>query len=1203
VSRAMITTNQNFHSSVNIAFDLTDNGKVRSFVPTASACSLIEKLFIGISPGSTSRAKVLIGAYGRGKSHIVLMTLALLSKKESGLFDEYLSSSKTILPEFTRYATEFINSEKPFLPVIIPGNTSNLTQAFLQALLSTLRSEGLEDLMPQTNIQGAINTIEMWRKSYPDTYKRFEDSTGRTAGEFIGALRSFDMKAYNEFLEKYPELTSGGTFDNLSGLNVVSVYEETVARLCEFGYHGIYIVYDEFSKYLETSISDAPVSDVKLLQDLAEKCNRSGDKQMHILLICHKDIANYIDGKLSKERVDGWRGVSGRFEYIEIRNGFDQSYELIKSTIVKDRDRWRSFSKKYSKVLQSLKSASVASNLIGTSSLDLVIEGCYPLHPVTTFLLPRISERVAQNERTLFTYLTSSEKGSLSETYSMFDGSDLVFVTPDNLFDYFEPLFRKEAYTSEIHALYGLTRRILARFDDSSLEAKIIKVLMLIYTVAQFECLAPTKEQIISTFSSVLSWTPEDVNCAIERLIREEAVVYLRKSNGYLKLKESSGVDIESKIDREIRIYTGKYTVPAILNETVSSKAVYPAQYNDSKEIVRYFQCSYIDSNKYWDIQEHGLSRDSGADGHVLAVLPYDNEDLKDIKESIVTLSSAHPENVFILPKKVREINDVAYRYKAVTSLQEQTKDDTLLYDEYEVFLEDYSEVISKYNSNYFQPEQRSARYYQNGREIRIHRRAHLSSLLSNICDAAYPNTPIINNEAINKNELSPTAVRSRTKILAGLCSSTMQPNLGLLGNGQECSIMRSVFSVTGIIEELETFPKVNFAPGDPSIAYVFEVIRNFIFSEEENRSLQDLYDIITGTEKGIGLKKGLVILFITTVLREEWSNLLLLKGKLEQRLTAGVLNDIDCYPGRYSIKPIEWTKERAEFVRRILSIFSDHLPYGYNQNDSTQAVDAMSRWYFTLPRFSKTAVQVYNGAFNTESYTSLPPSYLGLFKILKRPEINPRAFLFEELPKLFGEDVSYNELVVLIEEAKNLMDDYVKSTTTTLSYDLRLLFDSKAHSDATLNSVINKWLRSLGKELTRQVFSGTSNRIMNALKSFNGDEETSLMRLFKAVTSLRIEDWDERTVQLFISEMRKVKSDIENSFNCNTQPDGKASIKITYLNDIGETEERAFKPAEYSPRAKLLKNEIENAVREMGQSIDDSEKRQVLFDVLKELC
>ena len=52
-----------------------------------------------------------------------------------------------------------------------------------------------------------------------------------------------------------------------------------------------------------------------MLQDFAEKCNRSGEYQLHLMLISHKEISNYIDS-LPKQKVDGWRGISERFLHV-----------------------------------------------------------------------------------------------------------------------------------------------------------------------------------------------------------------------------------------------------------------------------------------------------------------------------------------------------------------------------------------------------------------------------------------------------------------------------------------------------------------------------------------------------------------------------------------------------------------------------------------------------------------------------------------------------------------------------------------------------------------------------------------------------------------------------------------------------------------------------------------------------------------------
>ncbi len=1202
MAKKMISTNKKFHSSVNVAYDLYDEDKIRSFIPTVSACKLIESIFMATAPDANSRAKVLVGAYGRGKSHIILMALSLLSKKNPSLFQKFFSDIQNNSPKFAKYAKEYLSDGRRLLPVVITGNTPSLAQSFLQALQSALRVEGLEELMPDTNIQGALSAIEIWKTEYPETYTKFSNSISVNADEFVAALNSFDIDIYEEFLELYPALTSGGTFNSFMGLDVVSTFDKTVSHLRNHGYDGIYVVYDEFSKYLETNIQDATLSDVKLLQDFAEKCNRSANHQIHLLLICHKDIANYIDGKLPKERLDGWRGVSGRFEHIEIRNGFTQSYELIESSIIKDADKWADYVSRHESALSLLEDRSVANNLIDSTSSSTVIRGCYPLHPVTTFLLPRISERVAQNERTLFTYLVSNEKNSLIEAYSALNENALAFVTPDNLYDYFEPLFRKEPYTSEIHGLYELTARILLRVDHSHLEAKIIKTLMLIYAASQFECLAPTKEQIIGIFSSG-DLSTHEVNASIESLITKDAVIYLRKSNGYLKLKESSGVDIEEEIKRFLERERGKFSVEDVLNGIASGKAMYPSRHNDENEIVRYFQCKYISGDNYWNIVENGLTRNDNADGHLLAILPYDKDDLKDIEKSIEELSGKYPEIVFILPKKYKDINEIVLKYYAAHCLGEDVREDALLADEYDVMLEDYSEVIASFNSEFFQPELKMAHFFQGGVKRTINRKAKLSALLSQICDDAYPKTPLINNEAINKNELSPAAVHSRTKILNGLCRPQLEANLGLQGNGQECSIMRSVFAVTGIIEDIKSSPRINFNPDGDNYGYLFSVIREFVYSGKEGSALNDLYESLTTSEKQIGLKRGLVILFLGLVLREDWNNLLLMKGEEEQRLTAGVLNEIDSAPDKFTIKPVEWTQERAKFVHGVLSAFSTHSQSNASAGDFTQAADAMYRWYLALPRFAKTATRIYGGSSISDNYEPINKAYVDFLRALKRSDVNPRGFLFDNLPDLFACKEVNTGLLSRVTEAKIFFDSYVAAITERLTDDLRSLFGPKAHPDSSLTSIIAEWCEGLNDGLRGYVLPGSANRTIVALQAFTNDEEISLKRLFKAVTGLRIEDWDERTIEVFISEINNVITSAEKFLYGDVNIEVEASQQIAFINTEGELEKRLFQTAAYSPRAKLLKNEIENAIDEMGQSIEESEKRQVLFDILRRMC
>ncbi|WP_409967441.1 hypothetical protein RFF05_12710 [Bengtsoniella intestinalis] len=397
-----IKVRQGFQTSVNIAYDLHNETKVKDFIPTASALEVMENILLSTHDSATARANILIGAYGRGKSHIVLTLLALLEHRNPDIFQALLDDMCRYKEDLYQYANEYIHSNKRLLPVVIQGSSASLSQSFLGAIQQALLSVDLGDIMPETHFLAAKNTIFRWKDEFPQTYNLFEASIDESISSFIDRLDAFDLNAYEQFEQLHPKLTSGSEFNPFLGFGVIELYEKVTDAICAHGYDGLFVVYDEFSKYLESSIQKAPLNDIKMLQDFAEKCARSKNKQMHLLLISHKDISNYID-KLPKAKVDGWKGVSERFSHYELRNNFTQVYEVMAAVIEKTAaypnfiiehpDYFESYMATY-------KSASLFSDL-NEPQFQTIAHGCYPLHPVTAYILPRLSELVAQNAMSL----------------------------------------------------------------------------------------------------------------------------------------------------------------------------------------------------------------------------------------------------------------------------------------------------------------------------------------------------------------------------------------------------------------------------------------------------------------------------------------------------------------------------------------------------------------------------------------------------------------------------------------------------------------------------------------------------------------------------------------------------------------------------------------------------------------------------------
>lgn len=1206
--RELIEISKGFQTSINIAYDLNSDDKVRGFIPTMSSLDVIEDVLLSTVASSTQRARILIGAYGRGKSHIVLVLMSLLFKKDKVLFDALLKKMEANNPSLYEFAVEYLKSKQKILPIVVRGSSTSLTQSFLSALQQALSEEGLSDLMPETHFKAAVNQIENWRDKYPDTYKKFAKELSKPVADFTLALGEFDVDAYDEFTTLYPMMTSGSTFNPFLGFEIPELYENITVKLKDKGFDGIYVIYDEFSKYLESSIATATNSDIKLLQDFAEKCDRSGSKQMHLMLISHKDIANYIDSNLPKDKVDGWRGVSGRFKHVNLHNNYSQMYEIISAVLHKNQQLWDDFRKTNKKRFDDLKDRFTKNGLLEQQNEDDVvtaIEGCYPLHPISTFILPRLSEKVAQNERTLFTFLSSDDKYTLSAFIKgAKDGFSLL--TPDFIYDYFEPLFRKEPYTSEVHKMYKLTASVLRRVEDKSLHSKIIKTISLIYLVEQFEKLPPIVDMIVDAFRDSVS-DPKKIDQAMKDLIDNECVVYLKRSNNYLKIKETSGIDIREEISKfkEQRLSNTKIT--SILNDSAFDSFLYPTAYNDDHDIIRYFDFKFIESSEFFSVSDWDkFISSSRADGVVFAIVPQCQAEIEEIKKAILAEKKPHKSIVFVLPKQYMDIGDDALDYAAVTQLKDEAAatEDEILIDEYTIYVDDLSEVVGSYINAYARPENGSTIYFYDGKQNTFRRKAQLTGLLSEICEAVFSRTPIINNESVNKNELPTVAINSRTKILAGLLANELAPNIGLSGTGQDVSIMRSTLLQTGVLVNVDSNPVIQLEPDDERMRDMLSEISTFFTKKAATKggaNFQTLYDTLTLHKNGFGLKLGVIPIYIALVLHMCKKNLVVLYRGNEIKITPELLNGINETLSDYSVILEDWNEDKAKYMAQLEELFSEFVTEREKSyNSFTYLVLAMNRWYLSLPKYTKETTLKFKADGKAEK---IEPSKRKFTNSLKQLDVNPREFLFETVFDLFGMKGFTINVVPIIRETKEEYDNAVSSLVHELIQSVKTMFTTEK-TKGSLTSIIKDWYESLSEKSRQYLYSGNENKILELMSNVTNDEGSFIQRLAKVVTFLRIDDWNSDTVEVFLQDLQIFKNTIEDFNNRKeSNADGSASYEIIFTDATGEKIPKRFDKAEYSERAKLLLNEMTAHLEEYGQSITEQEKRQILIELLEKLC
>lgn len=1201
----MISVASGFQYSVNIGYDLNNDDKLKNFIPTRSALELLEDILLSTRNNSTDRARVLIGAYGKGKSHIVLTIMAMLMKRDISLFEKTLPKINDN-PQLQSCVKNYYDSENKILPIIITGSNTSLTQAFLLALQRTLADNNLLDIMPETNYKAAIYTIERWNRDFPSTFENFEKSLDIPVNKFIDELEDYNIIAYEKFERIYPTLTAGSEFNPFLGFNVVELYESVVKALKEKGFTGIYVIYDEFSKYLEANISEASLSDTKMLQDFAEKCNRSGKLQMHLMLISHKEISNYID-TLPKQKLDGWRGVSERFTHIHLNNNFSQTYEIIASVIQKEHVLWEQFCGKYKESFDGVTHRYTGHSIFSEMDnveLGAMIRACYPLQPVSTFILPRLSECVAQNERTLFTFLSANGQATLPSFLYKYNDDNFCMITPDMIYDYFEPLFKKEAYASDLYKTYQLTTVILAKIKENSLESKIVKTLSLIYILEQFEKLAPTRDELVGIFS--VGYAMSAVEQAIDNLVENEYVVYLKRSNNYLRLKQTSGVDIKKKIEDTITTQKGKLSLKDTLNRVNFDSFLYPSRYNDDHEMTRYFSFVFIDASEVsmetnWEVKGENIP----GDGVVYGIIPNSTECLAEISESLLSTSIQAKQAIFVIPKQYTDISQVVSEFNAVSILREAASDDKVLFDEYEVIYEDLKEVINDYIKSYTQPEKYTARYIYQGNEHVIRRKASLTGLMSDICDDVFSKTPIVNNEAINKDDITSIAYNSRSKIISGLLRNELEKGLGLVGSGQEVSIMRSTLIRTGVLVEEGGVTKINLCPDDPYLENTLTTIVDFIREAHTKGKMNfgDLYHRLTSAEYHIGMRKGLIPIYLSAVMHEFKQSVLITDRFGQVPTSTDVLLQINAEPSAFFITYLDWNPEKELFVSNLADLFRDYVVEAEKSNNVYDyVVLAMRRWYMSLPKYSKEIKKTVSGDKVDKRYIA--------FARLLRQNIGSHEFLFHRLPEAFGYAIEFTPGVVEnVAAAKKYFDDSIYALKNDLIKEVKELFavsKTKQFDMTSLSSVIKDWCESLDSTVYEQLFPDGTDKCLSLFRSITNDEYTFISRLAKISTDLRLEDWDDKTHSNFSKNIKKYKTTAE-KYHSKTENKNNnyydSNYQVTFVDESGSTDTKRFDRVEISKRGKLLLNAITSDIESMGHSISEQEKRQIIMEILKKMC
>ena len=136
-----VEIDKRFQNSINLQLDLQDDTKLESYIPTKSSLLILQKYLKSVMGQEQEKATILIGPYGKGKSHLLLVLLQILSAPENEKVNDLVQRISKLDAETAELVEQYRSQEKKFLPVMGFAFSTATSNATIPMSIDTLNKK------------------------------------------------------------------------------------------------------------------------------------------------------------------------------------------------------------------------------------------------------------------------------------------------------------------------------------------------------------------------------------------------------------------------------------------------------------------------------------------------------------------------------------------------------------------------------------------------------------------------------------------------------------------------------------------------------------------------------------------------------------------------------------------------------------------------------------------------------------------------------------------------------------------------------------------------------------------------------------------------------------------------------------------------------------------------------------------------------
>ncbi len=942
-----------FMRSVNLEHDIWSPDALNGYVITAGVRRALMRIAPATSDSHAGRVWTVTGPYGTGKSAFVLFLVWLFSYVELGIGTSARRLLEACDEELARKILRTPGAKKDLFPVVVTGSREPLALALLRGL------------------RGSLNVFR----------------PRKTAG--------FRRKVETLFVAA----TEG---DPPTTAELTALFGECLETICDGkdAPNGLLLVVDELGKLLEHATTHGESSDIFVLQSLAEFAARSSQPFL-IAGVLHQDFSLYGQHLSPRERAE-WAKVRGRFEDIAFEEPADEIIRLIAQARAHAR---RAKAEAGLEAAPPKIRAAFGTLCDGVWKLDLAPAGvtkkefiallrdCWPLHPLVTVLLGPLFRRLAQNERSVFSFLYSAEPGSLAEHIASNGNAPSVTFTIEQLYDYLVSSLGDGLYIHARGKRWAEIETVLDRLPGASpLEIATVKTVGLLGAVGQWQQLRATPE--IVKLALTPQYAARDVEQAEKSLLSQSALAS-RRYNNSLALWEGSDVDLDQQFRTARDRLSPETTTAELAARFMEYRPLVARRHSFETGSLRFFDVRFVNPDNLSAEVEQTSSR--GADGTVFIVLS-ENQPSRDAALTAITSPDYchHNDLLWVIPNNVQPLADAIRETACLDWIKNNTPElegDRTARLELRARHADLQRKVSAALESILAPSAATTddcQWYHCGQLQEIQSRRELNGFLSALADSLYPQTPRIRNELVNRQELSSAAAAARRSLLEAMLEHANKADLGFQGSPPEKSMYLSLLCDPGIHRKLAGCWQ--FAPprssADPGIQATWDAIHDFFASTENGaRPIVELYGQLAAPP--YGMKSGpMPILLCAALLANDATVALYEEGSFVPQTNIAMFERLLRSPDSFTLQRWRITGVRAQVFQRLAELLGRE-PHGSTKRDILDVVRPLCRFASELNDYVR--------------YTqTLSPTAIAIRETLLQAR-QPDRLLFTDLPEACG--------------------------------------------------------------------------------------------------------------------------------------------------------------------------------------------------------